>query len=490
MLLGDTPKKIEITFEKGSSYAVVYKAQGSDYGFVGGIMGMNIIEESIKHSLKLAKEQGIDVTFTINPESVPPRHPNWAKIHVLGKNGGEVTVESLSTGGGMFEVIKFEEFPVMIQGACYQLLVVCTSEAALQKVNKILVDAGLVTQTTTARGNKRFMLNIQSEKRIPQAQQKQIKELPDVILKEILPIMPVVKKADAKPVFITSDECLEYLKAHPDKELWELACDYESSISGKSKEELLEVAKDIALIMEDSGKKALAGNYEARGFLPPQSPIIVKNLEKSRERWLDMGILNEAALWASGMMEYDICRGRTVAAPTGGSCGVIPGAVVYIGRRMGKSDSELAKAIMVTGLIGVFIIHQSSYAGEVCGCQAEIGSACAMAAAGLVQLMGGTPKEGFAAATLTIQNMMGLICDPVAGVGNIPCVSRNSLGAANAVLSANMVMNGFDPYIPLDETIDCMWKVGNLMPTEFLCTGKGGLAATKTGQRVFEELGY
>jgi len=272
--------------------------------------------------------------------------------------------------------------------------------------------------------------------------------------------------------------------------LWELACDYEASISGKTHGELLAMMKEIVLIMEDSAKKALTGNYEPRGFLPPQSPLIVKNLERSRSRWLDMGLLNEAVLWASAMMEYDICRGRTVAAPTGGSCGVIPGAVVYIGRKMGKSDDDLAKAVMVTGLIGVFIVHQASFAGEVCGCQAEMGAASAMAAAGLVQLMGGTPEEGFAAAALTLHNMMGLICDPVAGVGNIPCVSRNSLGAANSVISANMVMNGFNPYILLDETIDCMWQVGNLMPPEFLCTGKGGLSATKTGKRVFEELGF
>jgi L-serine dehydratase len=113
-----------------------------------------------------------------------------------------------------------------------------------------------------------------------------------------------------------------------------------------------------------------------------------------------------------------------------------------------------------------------------------------MAAAGVVELFGGTPEEGFKAAALSFHNMLGLICDPVAGVGNIPCVSRNATGAANSVISANMVMNGFDPYIPLSETIDCMWEVGRMMPKEHLCTGTGGLCVTKTGKRVLEELGY
>ena len=491
MLFGKELAKIVIEFEEGGSFAVTYKAQGSDYGFIGGILGMNVIDEKLKSSPAEAEKRGIDVQFVIAPAGTPPKHPNFALINLVDKNGATLTLEAISTGGGMFEVTKYHEFPVSIQGACYQILAICESEEILKQVGKILTDAGVVADSRSVRGEDgRFLLNVDSEERIPEQVQREISALDGVLFKEVLPILPIVKKREVKLPFRNTEECLEYLEANPGKQLWELGCDYEAAISGKSHGELLEMMKEIALIMEESGKKALTGDYEPRGFLPPQTAIIVKNLQKSRERWVDMGLLNDAILWASAMMEYDICRGRTVAAPTGGSCGVIPGAVVYIGRQLGKSDEEIAKAMMATGLIGVFIIHQASFGGEVLGCQAEMGSACAMAAAGLVQMFGGTPKEGFAAAALTLQNMMGLICDPVAGVGNIPCVSRNSLGAANAVLSANMVMNGFDPYIPLDETIDCMWQVGNLMPTEFLCTGKGGLSATKTGKEVFERLGY
>jgi L-serine dehydratase len=487
MLLQDKPKKIEITFEEGGSYAVTYKAQGSDYGFVGGIMGLNIIDENIKTSLDQAKQKGLDVQFVIS-KATPNRHPNFAKIHVLGDNGSSVTVESNSLGGGIFEITKFDEFPTLIQGACYHILVICNGEEALLKVSGVLLKSGMVADTRTTKGKgQRSLFNVMTEKRLPEEILNEIQNVEGATLKEVFPVLPIVKKKNVQVPFMTAEEAEAHFNG---KQLWELACEYEESISGKSREEILAMMKEIANIMRDSAQKALAGNYEKRGFLPPQTPVMAQNLNKSKERYLDLGVLNDALLWSTAMMEYDICRGRVVAAPTGGSCGVIPGAVVCIGDAIGKSEDDIAKALMVCGLIGVFICHQASFGGEVCGCQAEMGSASAMAAAGVVELFGGTPDEAFKAASLSFHNMLGLICDPVAGVGNIPCVSRNATGTSNAVISANMVMNGFDPYIPLSETIDCMWEVGKMMPKEHLCTGTGGLCVTKTGLRVLEELGY
>ena len=195
-----------------------------------------------------------------------------------------------------------------------------------------------------------------------------------------------------------------------------------------------------------------------------------------------MGLLTKASLWAAATMEYDICMGRCVAAPTGGSCGVLPAAIISIGEDLGLSKEKVREGMLVAGLVGVFIDHGATFAAEICGCQAENGSASAMAAAGLVQLLDGSADEAFAAGSLALENILGLICDPVAGVGNIPCVSRNSMATVNAVLSANLVLSGFDPYIPLDQAISAMASVGRLMAEEHRCTGRGGLCTTTAGQ--------
>jgi L-serine dehydratase len=266
--------------------------------------------------------------------------------------------------------------------------------------------------------------------------------------------------------------------------LWELAAHYEETISGKTRSSIVTMMTEIVQIMRESALKGIAGEGVPRGFLGPSAGKMEKNIHLAGTKLLDMGVLNEVMVWATAVMEYDIRRGRVVAAPTGGSCGVLPAAVVLLGEKMGKTDEEIAKALVSAGLVGVFIDHFATFAAEICGCQAENGAAGSMAAAGVVDLLGGNPEEAFAASSLALQNILGMICDPVAGVGNVPCVSRNALSAVNAILSANMVLNGFDPFVPLDETIQAMMEVGRLMPEEHRCTARGGLCVTPSALRA------
>ena len=148
----------------------------------------------------------------------------------------------------------------------------------------------------------------------------------------------------------------------------------------------------------------------------------------------------------------------------------------------------MVKGLLASGLAGAFIANQASFGAEVAACQAENGSASAMAAAGIVQLLGGNVEQGFKAASLALQNMLGLVCDPVGGLTEIPCISRNIIAMSNAVQSANMVMLGFDPVIPLDETILSMYEVGQMLPAELRCTCKGGLCNTETAKCVVANL--
>ena len=174
--------------------------------------------------------------------------------------------------------------------------------------------------------------------------------------------------------------------------------------------------------------------------------------------------------------------GAVVASPTVGSVGILPAAVVYLGDNLKLSDDEIASAMFAAGSVGVFVAHQATFGGEVAGCQAECGSAGAMAAAGVVEMLGGTAAQAYTASTVTLQNILGQICDAVS-VGYEPCNARNVLAAVNAVSTANMVLCGFSVEIPLDETIETMNRVGRQLPTCLKGT-YGGLCCTPTGQKI------
>ncbi|MFZ5968354.1 MAG: L-serine ammonia-lyase, iron-sulfur-dependent, subunit alpha [Bacillota bacterium] len=488
MLLDDEIQAIGIVFDRDGSYAATYRAQGSDYGFVGGILGIDISDENIKQSLKTAAERNVKVEFKIE-KIEGDIHPNFARIHLKGKSGKEINIETASTGGGMFEVTKYGSFPVSLKGDCIDILIMVEKKETVEEIKALLegTKADYEMKIEENEEKDKVLMNIKLDTEISQELLNQWKGLPGIgFVKYIKPVLPVVKKNVCKIPFMNAAEALEHAKTM-DAALWELACDYEGAISGKSRDEIVDMMIRIVRVMRESALKGIEGNFEKRGFLTSKAGTMDKNMKKENAKMIDMGMLNKVMVWATAVMEYDICRGKVVAAPTGGSCGVIPGALVAVGDQMGLSDEAIAKGLLASGMIGVFIDHQATFAAEVCGCQAENGAASSMAAAGVVQLLGGTVEEGFASASLAIQNILGLICDPVAGVGNIPCVSRNPMAAMNGILSANMVLNGFDPYIPLDETINAMMEVGLLMPREHRCTGLGGLCITKSASRALEE---
>ena len=198
--------------------------------------------------------------------------------------------------------------------------------------------------------------------------------------------------------------------------------------------------------------------------------------------------LNRAVARAIAVSEYNAAMGKVVAAPTAGSCGILPGTIVSM-LEEGLCDERAAvMALFTAGAIGMVIAQQASIAGAQGGCQAECGSASAMAAAALVELCGGTPAQSAHACAMAIKNQLGLVCDPVAGLVEVPCVNRNVMGAVNALSCAEMALSGVESAIPCDEVIDAMRAVGDALPASLRETGSGGLAATPTGRRLAERL--
>ena len=188
------------------------------------------------------------------------------------------------------------------------------------------------------------------------------------------------------------------------------------------------------------------------------------------------------------MGESNACMKRIVAAPTAGSCGVLPAVLLPLARS-GEADEEaICDALYVAAGFGQVIAARATLAGAEGGCQAEVGAASAMAAAALCHLKGGAPEQCAAAAAMALGNLLGLVCDPVAGLVEVPCIKRNVVGAVNAVSCANMALAGVDYAIPCDEVIDAMGRVGSLLSPDLRETGQGGLAATPTGVRIAQTL--
>jgi L-serine dehydratase len=192
--------------------------------------------------------------------------------------------------------------------------------------------------------------------------------------------------------------------------------------------------------------------------------------------------------YALAVSEINASMGRVIATPTAGSCGIIPGVFVSSQERFGWSDAYMVQGLFSAGAIGYVIANNSFVSGAEGGCQAEIGSAIGMAAGALVELRGGTPEQAVHAVGLALKNTLGLICDPVAGLVEIPCIVRNGFGAVTAMAAADMALSGIKSVIPSDEVIDVMLEVGSAMPEKHRETALGGLAQTPTGRKMMKEL--
>lgn len=196
----------------------------------------------------------------------------------------------------------------------------------------------------------------------------------------------------------------------------------------------------------------------------------------------------KAMAMALSSSEVNGAMGKIVACPTAGSCGILPAALLTAGEELGKTDEELVQALFAASAVGMIIGMNATFAGAEGGCQAECGSAAAMAAAAVVELMGGTPEMSLNAAAIVFKNILGLVCDPVAGLVEIPCAKRNASGAVSALATADLVMAGVASKIPFDDALAAMYKVGRSLPKELRETALGGVAITPTGLKYKEQV--
>lgn len=259
----------------------------------------------------------------------------------------------------------------------------------------------------------------------------------------------------------------------------------EMEATDASREEIIEAMRENLKVMLASAREAMEKKVISISGLIGGDAIKIKKYYETNET-LCGDFMVKAMARALSCSEVNAAMGRIVAAPTAGSCGIIPAAVISAGEKLNKTEDEMIYALLTASGVGVVIAQNATMAGAEGGCQAECGSAAAMAAAAVVEMMGGTPKMAFDAGAMVIKNVEGLVCDPIAGLVEIPCAKRNVAGAVSALTMADVAMAGVESKIPFDDTILSMYKIGKNLPPELRETAMGGLATTPCGLKLKE----
>ncbi len=262
--------------------------------------------------------------------------------------------------------------------------------------------------------------------------------------------------------------------------LSEYAIRYEMENRDVSREQLFERMRNNLKVMQESAKDGMEKEiYSVSGLIGGDAYKLRKYYEKGGSLTGNTMVLAMAMALSSS--EVNAAMGKIVACPTAGSCGILPAVILAAGEKLNKTEDELIQGLFASSAVGIIIGMNATMAGAEGGCQAECGSAAAMGAAAVVEMMGGTPKMSLDAAAIVFKNILGLVCDPVAGLVEIPCAKRNSSGAVSALCTADLVMAGVESKIPFDDALSAMYKVGKSLPAELRETALGGVAITKAG---------
>lgn len=262
--------------------------------------------------------------------------------------------------------------------------------------------------------------------------------------------------------------------------LYELMIEQEIQQTGSTRVEILERMNQQFQVMKRAAAKGARGVQSYSGLTGGDGKRIHDYIQKGN--FLTDQTLLSAACYAVSTNEVNASMGIICATPTAGSCGVLPAVMLAVQEKLGKSDEEIVLHLFTAGAFGYVIANNAFISGAAGGCQAEVGSASAMAAAAATELAGGTPTQAAHAMAMAMKNMLGLTCDPLAGLVEVPCIKRNAAGASNALLAADLALAGVESKVPWDEVIGAMYQIGLAMPVSLRETALGGLAATETGK--------
>jgi L-serine dehydratase len=475
-------QEVLVEFDRNGSLPTTHESQGSDMGLFGGLLGWDAADERLPGSPQALRDAGVNIR--IETVDTADEHPNTYRLMLRNTRGEQHTVIAISTGGGMMEVIAVDGFKASIFGDYHETLlwVEGNGHAVTQRLAE-LVEADEILLHEAAGGQ---LMEVKAAQFLSDETIAALRKVAPILeVKRLSPVLPVLSRKGMKVPFSTCEEMLHH-DAGRMTPLWKLAAEYEHARGNLTETESVAKMVEIVRILRRSIQQGIAGTHYEDRVLGHQSGKFDALMRSGR--LLNGGALSRIVLYVSALMEVKSSMGVIVAAPTAGACAALPGAVIAMAEELRLSEEDMAKALLASGLIGTFIATRWTFAAEVGGCQAEGGSAAAMAAAALVTLANGTLPQAVAAASMAFQSMLGLICDPVANRVEVPCLGKNVLAASNAFSCANMALAGYDQVIPLDEVIETAQRVAGQMPRELRCTALGGLSITKTSLAIEAKL--
>jgi len=472
-LCGGTPESVLIEFDTEGSLATTHESQGSDIGLFAGLLGWEADDERLPRSAAALADAGVALEIRIATLCDP--HPNTYRL-TLSRDGIEHRLVALSTGGGMIEVVSIDGTKVTLYGD-YAVTVLDMRDDGRTTASALEARGDLDTVTIADGSLTRVIVCAQRT-----LTDEEIAALPMVArVRRLAPVLPVRSRRGLKVPFLHAGEMVR-LADPATRRLSDFALDYECARGGIDQGEVFTEMRRILEVVRGGVRIGLAGTEYADRILPRQSHRFAAMLDE--KKLLDGGLLNRAILYVTALMEVKSSMGVFVAAPTAGSCGTFAGTCLAAAESLESNEETTLRAMLAGGLIGVFVATRSSFAAEVGGCQAETGAGAAMAAAALVELAGGNAAQALSASSHALQNVLGLVCDPIANRVEAPCLGRNIAGAANALACANIALAGYDHLIPLDEVLDAHREISESMARELRCTALGGLSITPTSKAI------
>ena len=476
----DSPIK-EVTFTLWNSFAHTYRGHGTDRALVAGVLGLDTDDERIRDAFDLAQERGLAYHFEIAGDDATI-HPNTVDIDMTAENGTHARVRGESLGGGKMRISRINGVGVDISGL-YSTLFVAHRDAPG-------VLAALANLLAYAHINIAFCRTYRTEQG---GQAYTVFETDGAPAADVL---PMVRKLDhvgyatfiqlpgssaslAPGVSATElfDDGAQLLDACRElhMNIGAVMMIREARLTGEDR--AVHAMERVLAVMKDETASPIAHPRPSLGgFIGGEAKSVAETSAGPVGGALMGEVQSRAVAYAMAVLERSAAMGVIVAAPTAGSAGIVPGSILALAEHLELDDGPIMDALYCAAAIGLNLTTSACVAGAEGGCQAEVGSAAAMVAAALVQMLGGTPEQSLDAASISLSNLLGLVCDPVGGLVEVPCQNRNAIGVAAAFSSAQLVLSGIKSLVPFDEMARVMLEVGHALPSSLRETARGGIA--------------
>jgi L-serine dehydratase len=470
-LLDDSPSRVKLTFDPAGSMAPTLTQLGVDTAFVAGAMGWSMLDEDYASAIERAAKLGVLFEFEVSPLE-HSHHPNAMWIYAEGKSDKKVVAGAESIGGGSIRFTHVDAWQVLFTGELYESLVEVDA-GAVDEFENLLASSRDVQFSKQENESELVLYHARSTLPLDAGLAGRILDLDGVnSLRQLAPLCHV---KCGHGLFTSAKEMVAEAE-YRGTSLGRVALAHESRLLGKTETEVLKEIEKRMAVMEESVGFGLDNRRSDMMLLQPTAKQVLES-EASGNVAIG-GISTRAAARALAVMHACNSQAVVCAAPTGGSAGVLPGVLSSLIEEQGMEREKATLALLAAGAVGSVVASRATFAAETAGCQVEIGAAGAMAAAAVVEVAGGSPRQAADAAAIALQNTMGSVCDPVQGTCEIPCHTRNAVAASSAFVCADLVIGGYRNPVPLDETIDASFAVGKVLPRELRCTAAGGLAIT------------